>query len=183
MANKKQSAKINGAGNGEWLDPAHALSRYRPALVARSHLPEPTAAPFRYGTRTAKVAFLIPDGIISEVVEKLVVTPVPNTVDWFTGLTNLRGTIVPVFDLRKLFGGANGDSERLLVMDKGERAVALPIDQLPAPVGIGTIATHLPPVPEILSPYVKSAYLDDAETWLDVDFPALFDALGERVAR
>jgi len=30
-------------------------------------------------------------------------TPIPNTPDWTLGVINLRGAVVPVFDLRKMF--------------------------------------------------------------------------------
>lgn len=30
-------------------------------------------------------------------------TPIPNTQDWVLGVINLRGSVVPIFDLRKMF--------------------------------------------------------------------------------
>ena len=43
-------------------------------------------------------------GEVAEIMEMTVIMPVPNVPDFVMGLINLRGTIVPVIDLRILFG-------------------------------------------------------------------------------
>ena len=51
----------------------------------------------------------------------------PNSSTWFSGLVNLRGNLVPVFDLKSLLGGTGpaGDREMLLVIGSGETVAGL----------------------------------------------------------
>ena len=39
-----------------------------------------------------------------EVLSLIEITPIPGTPDYMTGVLNLRGSVVPVMDLRKKFG-------------------------------------------------------------------------------
>jgi len=58
-------------------------------------------------------------------------TPVPGTLSHVTGIVQVRGRIVPVIDLRLLFGeGAvsPGLDTRIIVAELGERTVALRVD-------------------------------------------------------
>ncbi len=61
---------------------------------------------------------------VHEVVRAAEFTPVPGAPDFLTGLINLRGDILAVFDLRRFFGAADrdpSDLSRVLVLG-GERA-------------------------------------------------------------
>jgi purine-binding chemotaxis protein CheW len=42
---------------------------------------------------------------IQEIKDVETYTPIPNTPDWVLGVINLRGSVVPVFDLRRMFFG------------------------------------------------------------------------------
>jgi purine-binding chemotaxis protein CheW len=92
---------------------------------------------------------------ICEVVRLTDYTPVPGTPDYIVGLTNLRGEIVAVVDLRRLFGLATpglSDLSRLVVLGetRGELGVLVDsahgttafsaTDVLAAPAGVGEIA-------------------------------------------
>ncbi|MBF0462039.1 MAG: purine-binding chemotaxis protein CheW [Magnetococcales bacterium] len=46
---------------------------------------------------------------VQEIIRYSEPTPVPNLPDFIRGVTNLRGTILPVLDLRKRFGMSAGD--------------------------------------------------------------------------
>jgi hypothetical protein len=67
------------------------------------------------------------------------------------------------------------------VLDRGERAAAIPIDALPKPVDVQRRTTQVPPLPGELESYVRGSHLDGGEIWIDLDFAALFEALGMRV--
>jgi twitching motility protein PilI len=163
------------------LAPVDALTRFSPTKLARGTLKAYEVAHLRYGVRVANLGLLVPAGIISEVVEALPVHPMPNAAAWFAGMVNLRGNLIPVFDLQNLLIGNGAGLQKLLVLDRGERAAAIPIDELPKPVDVQQRSIQLPPVPAELEPYVRRGYLDNAEIWVDLDFTALFDALGARV--
>jgi len=53
---------------------------------------------------TAGEEYAVNIGKVKEIVKYEAVTVVPNTPPWFSGVTNLRGTVVPVVDLAVKFG-------------------------------------------------------------------------------
>ncbi|MEQ1769573.1 MAG: chemotaxis protein CheW [Devosia sp.] len=58
-------------------------------------------------------------------------TPLPNTRDYVRGVINLRGTIVPIFDLRARFGEGQTlptKSHVVVVMSVGEKWVGVLVD-------------------------------------------------------
>ena len=61
------------------------------------------------------------------------VTPIPNSPDYVKGVMNLRGTVVPVFDLRLKFGMERKDYDRftvIVVVNVGARVVGLIVDSV-----------------------------------------------------
>lgn len=58
-------------------------------------------------------------------------TPLPNTREYVRGVINLRGTIVPIFDLRARFGDGLTEATKnhvVVVMSVGEKWVGLLVD-------------------------------------------------------
>jgi purine-binding chemotaxis protein CheW len=58
-------------------------------------------------------------------------TPLPNTRDYVRGVINLRGTIVPIFDLRARFGEGKTSPTKnhvVVVMSVGEKWVGMLVD-------------------------------------------------------
>ena len=71
--------------------------------------------------------------VVVEVVRAVAVSPLPNGPRVVTGVMNLRGRLVPVFDLRVRFGLAPlpiEPSEHFIVADAGHRRVALRVDRV-----------------------------------------------------
>lgn len=59
------------------------------------------------------------------------VTPIPNAPPYVKGVMNLRGTVVPVFDLRLKFGMSSREYDRftvIVVVNVGARVVGLIVD-------------------------------------------------------
>ena len=58
-------------------------------------------------------------------------TPLPNTREYVRGVINLRGTIVPIFDLRARFGEGQASPTKnhvVVVMSVGEKWVGILVD-------------------------------------------------------
>ena len=58
-------------------------------------------------------------------------TPLPNTRDYVRGVINLRGTIVPIFDLRARFGDGPTSATKnhvVVVMSVGDKWVGILVD-------------------------------------------------------
>jgi len=61
------------------------------------------------------------------------VTRVPGTCEWVAGLANLRGQLLPVFDLRAFLGAGSSRgarSARVLVASNGEMPVGIVVDEV-----------------------------------------------------
>jgi purine-binding chemotaxis protein CheW len=60
------------------------------------------------------------------------VTPVPYAPDYVKGVTNLRGEVIPVIDLRKRFGIANGKNENtnIMIIVQDKHPVGIMVDSV-----------------------------------------------------
>jgi len=127
---------------------------------------------------------LVPSGTLSELTENTEVYSLPTTPAWFKGLINLRGALVPVFDLKGLFGtdDQNGDKPNLLVLNAGAEAVGVFIDGLPVTVDTSKRLPQAPPLPAILRDHSQAVYVRGHEIWVEFDFEGLFQAVGRRIA-
>ena len=135
----------------------------------------------RYGFWVDKLGLLIPPHLPSEVMDEMSIYPLPNTADWFSGLGNLRGNIIPVYDLESLLGFRKDVAEKryLLVLDKGEKAVGMLTKALPQPhvLDARLIMPNRPPIPQQLEAHVSKAYIIDQKVWLDFDHEGFFSAI------
>ncbi|HEX5514819.1 MAG TPA: chemotaxis protein CheW [Gammaproteobacteria bacterium] len=170
--------------------PVAALSRF-PGL-APEELP---VAPVEHKPETERWAvplgpyrLLVEPEVGCELSEWAPVWPVPNTPRWISGVMNLRGTLVPVFDLRPLFKAQANWSARnkklLFVVGAGESAGAVIAEGLPYRQRLNDAeAPDAVPedLPEPLALRVSAAYRQKDVLWLDCDLPGLLQDLGTRV--
>ena len=78
------------------------------------------------------------------------ITPIPNTPMHVKGVMNLRGTVVPVMDLRVRFGLAEGVLDRftvVIMVTAGSRVVGLVVDAVSDVLDIE--ASDMVPAPEM----------------------------------
>ena len=76
-------------------------------------------------------------------------TPLPNTRDYVRGVINLRGTIVPIFDLRARFGDGKTEATKthvVVVMSVGDKWVGMLVDAVSDILTVSRDDIH--PVPE-----------------------------------
>lgn len=103
--------------------------------------------------------FSIPILSIQEIIKPISCTRVPQTPSYILGVFNLRGSVIPLIDLRARFGltpQKHTDETRFIVMKSGDDVAGFVIDRL-------TEAIRMPkkdigPAPETVS---------DAETMID----------------
>ncbi|WP_127144217.1 chemotaxis protein CheW [Pelagibacterium montanilacus] len=75
-------------------------------------------------------------------------TPLPNTREYVRGVINLRGTIVPIFDLRARFGDGRTEPTRthvVVVLSVGSKWVGLLVDAVSDIVTVPRSAVHAVP--------------------------------------
>ena len=108
---------------------------------------------FRVGAET----FGVPISLVHEIVRVPQITAVPEAKRGLEGVINLRGKIVPVVDLRKLFGAPESQStkkNRILVAEIEGKLVGLMVDSASEVLRVAPDA--LEPAPDIFdsAPYV-----------------------------
>lgn len=169
----------NMAQGSEWMLPSAALDRFDPpqGLVVA----EAAKADFaRYGFRIGALGLLIKQDCGSEVLQLPALWALPGAPPWLLGLINLRGNLVPLYELRQILGlGAKPANAKSLVLifDQGEKAVAVMIDEFPVPLHDLTPLPHLPQLPTSLSGHVHRGYVKDEVIWLEFDQDSFFEAL------
>lgn len=85
---------------------------------------------------------------IQEIVILSQVTKTPQVPDYVEGVANLRGSIIPIVNLRKLFGlqpkPTDGDTHTIVV-NVGKRTIGCTVDTVTQVVRIGRDAIHAAP--------------------------------------
>lgn len=137
-----------------------------------------------YGFRIQNYCILIDRKTLCEIVPHEQIYKVPNTAPWVLGIINLRGNLVPVFDLMKRLDGtaSRRTDAHLLVFDRGDRAVGIYIDGLPVGLEIkpddDQQKTAIPrDLPQVLRSHTRAAYQVQGAVWLELDHRALFEEL------
>jgi twitching motility protein PilI len=151
-----------------------------PEMEFLAPLPEVKVDPV-FGIRVGTIGLLVSTTRFCELLDKIQVNALPNVHPWVSGILNLRGNLVPVFDLRLVMEEA-GDTKkrRLFSVDRGEKAVALWIEAYPEIKNrlVMKKLKKLPALPDVLQRFVTGGYEHDGQVWLDFKFEELFKALG-----
>ena len=107
-------------------------------------------------------------------------TPLPNMPSFVKGVTNLRGNIVPVFDLRARFGGKPTDvTERhvVIMVQLHNRTIGLLVDAISDILTIDAAQIQPPPVGNLMIDiqYVDGLVATDERMVALVNVSKLFD--------
>ena len=127
------------------------------------------------------IGLLLPNDQISELLNRLAVCRLPNTAAWFAGVTSVRGNMIPVFDLHRLFGiESTPQARRTIVVSEHETAVAFHVDGFPRLVSLEEEdgMTSTPPIPALVKDHARKYYLKDGQIWVDWDIHTFFKTLG-----
>lgn len=175
-----------GAHDSKWSNPVDALNEFQPPVNyvfgGDDELPLVGVEQIRYGFQIGGIGLLIAPRANCEVLDPLPISELPNCPAWLCGLINVRGNLVPVFDLT-LFLDDNSErptDRRILILDEGEYAVGVLIDSLPQVPTLEKRLNTLPPIPTHLSEHISSAYYSRDFIWLDFDHRTFFQMLSEQ---
>ena len=122
-------------------------------------------APQRYGFKLGDLGFLVPESCPGEIVRDAEICVIPYTKEWLIGVFNLRGNLIPVFDLQQMLSQKRVVAEKLslLVLGKGRRAVAIVLESPPQLLtSLKPMNTYADQVPEMLREQVTAAYSADS---------------------
>lgn len=169
----------------EWMLPSAALNRFEPPanmVIAAAAKKEEG----RYGFKIDTLGLLIQRGSGSEVMQMPAIWTLPGAPPWLLGLINLRGNLVPVFELRILLGLGQRTAEEkplVLVFDQGDRAVGILIDDFPKPLSALNALPNLPQLPTALQGHVHAGFVKDEMIWLEFDQHTFFEEMSRNVSQ
>lgn len=126
-----------------------------PAVPARDTLARNIAQFVAFSIESQKYAFRIEQ--IQEIVILDQVTKTPQVPDYVEGVANLRGSIIPIINLRKLFGIAPkpiDDETRTIVVNVGHRTIGCTVDTVSQVVRIA--ADDIRPAPDTVTAHGAS---------------------------
>ena len=137
-----------------------------------------------HGFSSHNLGFLLSHELDCEVVERVQTCSLPGTASWLTGMTHLRGKIIPVFDLNKmLFGESTSTSKcRYLFVDVNNEGFAITIQSMPSRILLtkDQEIQKVSGIPELLIPHIKKMYHKD-QIWIDLDYKSFFKQQAERL--
>lgn len=173
----------------EWLSPSSALNRLE---LDEHELAHESAEEFeatkrdslRHGVAIGSFNVLLPSDTVSEVIKGANVFPVPKTAPWVKGLLNLRGNLVPVFDLTGHFepDAPEPESPQTLAIGKGDDSIALVVDGIPRLASTDQpISYSALPLPDGIRNQVRAAYMQDDTMWLELDLPSLIESMTDQM--
>ncbi len=128
----------------------------------------------RYGFIMCYINLVFEQTLICEVVQHSKVYPIPNTPNWVKGLINLRGNLIPVFNLYDYWKIEDRSSKLpLLVLGAGNDAFGLYADSFPQALEINneTPEHQLIPdtIPVELRTFVTHSYELNNSVWHATD--------------
>ncbi len=123
---------------------------------------------------------MLPDGMLSEVVEVPRYTHMPLMPAHVAGLCNLRGNLIPVFDLyRYLSLPGSGKSDYIVALGENEEMVGVLTKNLPRPVDPNNyqLVQQVPNLPANLERYTTEIFQRENEILIAYQHDAFFASL------
>jgi twitching motility protein PilI len=166
------------------LKPSIALTKFEPSRKSFSVTQESRQERMQYGLMVQSIGLLLSEGVIGEVVQNLAICPFPNSAAWFTGVINMRGNLVPVYDLTLLLGlgEKSNKAQMILVLGRGEDAVGVLIESLPQRVDTSLPIEQRPALPDQLSGHTGQTFLYEDTLWFEFDHRSFFKQLAGKEA-
>ncbi len=181
-----------GIKNGNPVLPSEALQQFTPPDVVSDDV-KSIQLETRYGVHMGELNMLIPEHGGSEVLLQPPVFNIPHTPSFFLGVCNIRGNIVPIYDLflayvlNRASEQTNDDDQehqvpdrrsrsrqkRILILGSGEQSIGLAIELLPIVIPVTEETqriNELQPLPDRLMKFVLGGYVIDNRHWYEIDF-------------
>ena len=123
---------------------------------------------------------------VKEILDLPDYTLVPGVKPWIVGVANVRGSLLPILDMKSYLLGEdikNRQKGRVIVIDYKGFNTGLIVEEV---YGMrhfreADVTADIPEVPEDISPYIEGAFKQDEEHWPVFDFNEM--AQDERFAQ
>jgi purine-binding chemotaxis protein CheW len=118
--------------------------RERPRRTLKRHDPDKSLVGFVVG----EVSYAVPIHAVREIVNPLAIVPLPHAPEAVPGVSDYRGDVVPVVDMRLRLGLPQVTPTRRtkwIILDVGGRFVALVVDSVTEVFGTANVALRTAP--------------------------------------
>jgi twitching motility protein PilI len=169
----------------QWLTPTAALERVVPTTRAEPSAHAAESAAIRYGYRIGDIGLLVGENVGCEVIPAPPIARIPTTPRWLLGVANLRGGLVPIFDLRALLevpSGHKADDRFGLIFDRGEHAVGILVSEHPVSLTRLEPLVQPPPLPAAVRDFVATAFHHGHSVWLEFDHRRFFESIAQHMS-
>lgn len=148
---------------------------------ARLPISDDTATIHRYGFKINTLCLTYPPLIASEVIKVMRVCHIPHSPHWVHGVINVRGHLIPAFDLHTLLYNQQATGHLFLVLGQGSTAAAICINDFPVLLSqaqeVSSININKLSCPPMMKDYIKTYFQTETQTWLEIDMIAFFSSL------
>ncbi len=132
------------------------------------------------GFRIGDITLVAPLTQVNEILHYPKLTLVPGTLGWVKGLANIRGTLLPVMDLRGFLrqSAISHDAHsRIMVIQQENLSVGLLVDEV---LGLKHFdpqeaVTRVKKLNEAVKPYIQGAFFQSNQTWYVFNMASLVE--------
>lgn len=146
----------------------------------------PRSGELRYGFKVAGLQLVPAARVLTEMVADAHVFPVPKSSSALAGVTNVRGTIVPLLDRRQVRRAAANIrpfQHRVLIFDRDEQRVGLLLDEQPQLLTLAPAQLDVQRPTSVLSQFLNRAWVQvdqPDQVWWEFNHRAAFQALADQ---
>jgi chemotaxis signal transduction protein len=128
-----------------------------------------------FGYRIGCHHFVLDKALLSELVVKPDIYPLPKSPSWLCGVINLRGKILSVVDLSESLSTVckSAPGEYVLVIDKGNDALALLVDGPPHSLPEPSPSTTPRAGYSLQSDFIEAGVQAENQLWMQLDIKGL----------
>lgn len=132
-----------------------------------------------YGFTAGGLNFIAPLNVYCELLTDCRIEPVPNAPKHFLGLTNVRGNLIPIYQLEPLLEVKPLSRKYAFVIGKLDHAGAIIIDGKPKPFDFRDFESNTQPnnIPTFLQSCIRDYYSLEDQAWQLIDHAVLFNQL------
>ena len=137
----------------------------------------------RYGYKIADMNFLVPEGMVSEVIQTPNIFNLPNSPAWIEGLINIRGNIVPVMNINKFLNNKKTDKQKnILILNKSDSSstIAIVINGLPVSLEHNDSKPTVSDYSDSLVNYIEQGFHQNNADWVEFNPHELFKKLADK---
>jgi twitching motility protein PilI len=121
------------------------------------------------GFKLAGHRFVAPMSEVSEILAQPPATRLPGVQSWVSGVSNVRGRLLPLIDLESFFGGTLGGRKRrrVLALELGDLYTGLIVSEVYGMqhIPVDSFRDEVPEAIDTLKPFLAGSYNHNNEVW------------------